>query len=181
VPFGQDAPMTGDLPWDSTIKIPIAAAGLVYGGRIDRLDIRASGDGAQITDYKSAKPPPKSQRIALGQGRELQRVLYAMAVRTLLPEVRTIVARLIYLADDPAKFELRGDELDSAMGEATAYLVTAVEILHSGRLAPRSEKDAHYDDMRLALPSDRDSYLRRKASDFRSANQKLSKLWNSSS
>jgi hypothetical protein len=76
---------------------------------------------------------------------------------------------------------LRGDELDSAMGEATAYLVTAVEILHSGRLAPRSEKDAHYDDMRLALPSDRDSYLRRKASDFRSANQKLSKLWNSSS
>jgi RecB family exonuclease len=180
VPFGQNAPMAGESPWDSAVKIPIAEAGLVYGGRIDRLDIRASGDGAQITDYKSAKPPPKSQRIALGQGRELQRVLYAMAVRTLLPEVRTIVARLIYLADDPAKFELRGDELDSAIGEATAYLVAAVEILHSGRLAPRSEKDAHYDDMRLAQPADRDGYLRRKASDFRSANQKLSKLWNSS-
>src|SRR5262249_1162298 len=137
-------------------------------------------DGAQITDYKSAKPPPKKQRIALGQGRELQRVLYAMAVKTLLPEVKTIVARLIYLADDPAKFELRADELDTAIPEATTYLVHAVGILRSGRIAPRSEDDPLYDDMRLALPADRESYLRRKGADFRSANEKLSKLWRSS-
>ncbi|UPK01437.1 PD-(D/E)XK nuclease family protein [Bradyrhizobium sp. 170] len=137
VPFGQEASIGSELPWDETIKIPITQAGLVYGGRIDRLDIRASGDGAQITDYKSTKPPPKSQRIVLGQGRELQRVLYAMTVRTLLPEVRTIVARLIYLADEPAKFELRNDELDNAIVEATTFLVAAVEILRSGRIAPR--------------------------------------------
>lgn len=180
VPFGQEASIDGELPWDGTIKIPIAQAGLVYGGRIDRLDIRASGDGAQITDYKSTKPPPKSQRVVLGQGRELQRVLYAMAVRTLLPEVRTIVARLIYLADEPAKFELRGDELDNAIVEAATFLVAAVEILRSGRIAPRWEQDAHYDDMRLALPADRESYLRRKRPDFQAANQKLGKLWNSS-
>jgi PD-(D/E)XK nuclease superfamily len=180
VPFGQDASIGSESPWDETIKIPIAQAGLVYGGRIDRLDIRASGDGAQITDYKSTKPPPKSERIVLGQGRELQRVLYAMAVRTLLPEVRTIVARLTYLADEPATFDLKGDELDNAIVEATTFLVAAVEILRSGRIAPRSEQDAHYDDMRLALPADRESYLRRKGSDFRAANQKLGKLWNSS-
>ncbi|WP_271612703.1 PD-(D/E)XK nuclease family protein [Bradyrhizobium sp. CCBAU 21362] len=180
VPFGQEMSTGGDLPWDETIKIPIEQAGLVYGGRIDRLDIRASGDGVQITDYKSIKPPPKSQRITLGQGRELQRVLYAMAVRNLLPEVRTIVTRLIYLADEPARFELRGDELDTAIAEANTYLVAAVQIVRSGRLAPRSEQDAAYDDMRLALPADRESYLRRKASDFRAANQKLGKLWYSS-
>jgi RecB family exonuclease len=179
VPFGQDQPTAGELPWDARIKIPIADARLVYGGRIDRLDIRASGDGAQITDYKSTKPPPKTQRIALGQGRELQRVLYAMAIRTLLPEARTVVARLIYLADEPATFELRGDDLDRAIAEVTTYLVSAVEILQSGRTAPRWEKDELYDDMRLALPADRESYLRRKDSDFRAANQKLSKLWNS--
>jgi len=103
-----------------------------------------------------------------------------MTVRTLLPVVRTIVARLIYLADEPAKFELRGDELDNAIVEATTFLVAAVEVLRSGRIAPRSEEDAHYDDMRLALPADRESYLRRKASDFRAANQKLGKLWYSS-
>jgi RecB family exonuclease len=180
IPFGQEASTGSELPWNETIKIPIAQAGLVYGGRIDRLDIRASGDGAQITDYKSTKPPPKSQLIVLGQGRELQRVLYAMTVRTLLPEVRTIIARLIYLADEPAKFELRGEELDNAIIEATTFLVAAVEIVRSGRIAPRSEQDAHYDDMRLALPADRESYLRRKGADFRAANQKLGKLWNSS-
>ena len=180
VPFGQEATIGSELPWNETIKIPIAQAGLVYGGRIDRLDIRASGDGAQITDYKSTKPPPKNQQIVLGQGRELQRVLYAMTVRTLLPEVRTIVARLIYLADEPARFELKGDELDRAIVEATTFLMAAVEILRSGRIAPRSEQDAHYDDMRLALPADRESYLRRKGADFRAANQKLGKLWNSS-
>jgi hypothetical protein len=180
VPFGQDIPLGDELPWNETITVPIPEAGLVYGGRIDRLDVRGSGDAVRITDYKSVKPPPKSQRIALGQGRELQRVLYAMAVRTLLPEARAIVARLIYLADDPAKFELKGDELDDAIVEATAYLASAVEILRSGRIAPRSEQDEHYDDMRLALPADRESYLRRKGSDFRAANQKLSRLWSSS-
>jgi hypothetical protein len=180
VPFGQDKTDLYVWPWDATVTIPISEAGLIYGGRIDRIDIRASGDGAQITDYKSVKPPPKSQRIALGQGRELQRVLYAMAVRKLLPSVRTIVARLIYLADDPATFELRGDELDRAITDATTYLVAAVEILRSGRLAPRWETDAHYDDMRLALPADRESYLRRKSVEFRAANQTLSKLWNAS-
>jgi hypothetical protein len=179
VPFGQDQPTAGELPWDARIRIPIAEAGLVYGGRIDRLDIRASGDGVRITDYKSSRPPPKKQRITLGQGRELQRVLYAMAVRTLLPEAGIIVARLIYLADEPAIFELRGDDLDRAITEVTTYLVSAVEILQSGRTAPRWETDEHYDDMRLALPADRESYLRRKSSDFRGANQKLGKLWNS--
>jgi RecB family exonuclease len=180
VPFGQDKADLNVWPWDASVTIPISEAGLIYGGRIDRIDIRASSDGAQITDYKSVRPPPKNQRIALGQGRELQRVLYAMAVRKLLPDVRTIVARLIYLADDPATFELRGDELDRAIIDATAYLVSAVEILRSGRLAPRWEKDAHYDDMRLALPADRESYLRRKTVEFRAANQTLSKLWNAS-
>ena len=168
-------------PWDATVTIPIPEAGLVYGGRMDRVDIRASGDVAQITDYKSVKPPPKRRRIALGQGRELQRVLYATAVRALLPEVGTVVARLIYLADDPATFELSGEELDRAIADATRYLVAAVGILHSGRIAPRREEDVDYDDMRLALPADRESYLRRKADPFKIANRALTKLWDASS
>jgi hypothetical protein len=59
--FGQNEVPSGDLPWDGTITVPIEQAGLVYGGRIDRLDIRAAGDAARITDYKSGKPPDKSQ------------------------------------------------------------------------------------------------------------------------
>jgi len=181
VPFGAEAPGSHAWPWDATATIPIAETGLTYGGRIDRLDIRASGDGAQITDYKSVKPPPKHQRIVLGQGRELQRVLYAVAVRALLPEVRTIVARLIYLADDPATFELRDEELDRAIGDAVAYVAAAADILRGGRIAPRWETDTQYDDMRIALPADRESYLRRKTARFRTANQALSKLWSAPS
>lgn len=160
--------------------VTIAETGLRFGGRIDRLDIRATGDAARITDYKSFKPPSKNKRITLGQGRELQRVLYAIAVRALLPEVRSVVARLIYLADNPATFELKGDNLDEAIREATGYLSGALGILRSGRIAPRWEQDAGYDDMRLALPADRESYLRRKGAELRQANQPLSKLWNAS-
>jgi hypothetical protein len=107
-------------------------------------------------------------------------VLYAMAVRALLPEVRTVVARLMYLADDPATFELKGEELDDAVTQAVTYLTAAVAILRSGRIAPRLEKDNLYDDMRLALPADRESYQRRKASGFREANQQLNRLWSAS-
>jgi RecB family exonuclease len=149
-----------DLPWDASIMVPIEQAGLIFGGRIDRVDIRAAGDAARITDYKSGQPPDKAKRITLAQGRELQRVLYAMAVRTLLPEVKVILARLVYLADDAAIFVLRDEELDQAIADATMYLAAAVEILRSGRIAPRSEQDANYDDMRLALPADREVYLR---------------------
>ncbi|THK37044.1 PD-(D/E)XK nuclease family protein [Ensifer sp. MPMI2T] len=180
VPFGQIASLAEQAPWNATLVVPIEPTGLVFGGRMDRLDIRATGDAARITDYKSIKPPPKTQRITLGQGRELQRVLYAIAVRALLPETRAVVARLIYLADDPATFELKGDELDDAIGHAISYLSAATVILRSGRIAPRWEKDVFYDDMRLALPADRESYLRRKASEFRAANQQLNKLWSAS-
>ena len=59
-------------------------------------------------------------------------------------------------------------------------LRAATMILRSGRIAPRWEKDAADDDMRLALPADRDGYLRRKASDFRAANQRINRLWSAS-
>src|SRR5205823_5272664 len=132
VPFGQRDAAEEEAPWDTTVAVPIEQTGLVFGGRMDRLDIRSTGDGARITDYKSSKPPPKHQRIALGQGRELQRVLYAIAVRALLPEIRTVVTRLVYLADDPTTFELKGDELDGLVTEAAGYLSAAMAILRSG-------------------------------------------------
>ena len=96
-----------------------------------------------------------------------------MAVRALLPEVRTIVTRLIYLADDPATFELRGEELDRAIADATALSGGG-----SGDPAKRPHRTTlgagyDYDDMRLALPADRESYLRRKAGPSRVANREL--------
>lgn len=59
VPFGQINPVAEQVPWNATFAVPIKPTGLVFGGRMDRLDIRATGDAARITDYKSIKPPPK--------------------------------------------------------------------------------------------------------------------------
>jgi hypothetical protein len=53
VPFGQSDPLAPQKPWDTATPIPIEPTGLVFGGRIDRLDIRATGDGARITDYRN--------------------------------------------------------------------------------------------------------------------------------
>jgi hypothetical protein len=178
VPFGQKtAPVSEGAPWDSTCTVPIGDTGLNFGGRIDRLDIRASGDAARITDYKSGRPPDRAQRVMLAQGRELQRVLYAMALTALLPDVKTIQARLVYLADEPAILVLKGEELEVALRDAMDYLAAAIAILRGGRIAPRWENDASYDDMRIALPADREAYLRHKMSAFRNANRKLDRLW----
>lgn len=176
LPFGTVSDASIEAPWDISVAVPIAKAGISFGGRIDRLDVRGSGAAARITDYKTGQPPNRDQRITLAQGRELQRVLYAVAVRSLL-QLTSIHARLVYLGDEPAAFTLKDEELDGAIEEAVDYLTAAVSILTSGRTAPRWEKDATYDDMRLALPADREVYLRHKTAAFADANQALQRLW----
>jgi len=83
VPFGQDECEPQERPWDATITVSIPEAALVFGGRMDRIDIAAAGDQARITDYKSVNPPPKKRRIILGQGSELQRVLWSFPFFTI--------------------------------------------------------------------------------------------------
>jgi hypothetical protein len=179
LPFGVAGIEGEEFPWDASLAVPIAEAGISFGGRIDRLDVRATGTAARITDYKTGQVPDRAQRITLAQGRELQRVLYAMAVRTLL-QVTTIRARLVYLGDEPSTFTLKDEELEAAIQEAVDYLVAGVSILREGRIAPRWEKDATYDDMRLALPADREVYLRHKTAAFSAASQGLQSLWRTS-
>lgn len=179
LPFGLTGVDEGESPWDTSVAVPIAEAGIIFGGRIDRLDVQATGTAARITDYKTGKAPDRAQRITLAQGRELQRVLYAMAARSLL-QVTTIRARLVYLVDEPCAFTLKDEELDAAIREAIDYLVAGVAIIREGNIAPRWEKDATYDDMRLALPADREVYLRHKTAAFSAAGRGLQSLWRTS-
>jgi hypothetical protein len=100
-------------------------------------------------------------------------------VRELLPEVKAVKARLIYLADTPVTLSLQDEELDTAIAEASKYLAFAVDLLRSGRLASRrlSKDEAVYDEFCLALPADREAYLRRKRESFNEANRRLEPLW----
>ena len=117
VPFGNVnlAAAGRELPWDATIPVNIPNTDIRIQGAIDRLDLRIASHAVRVTDYKTGKPPQAPERIVIGGGAELQRSLYALACRQLLPDIRHIMARLAYLSDPPLMVRL--DDLDGALAK----------------------------------------------------------------
>lgn len=178
LPFGGDAAVAAvGLPWQTDRSVIIPGTAIRVGGRIDRVDLRGDSSAVRITDYKSGKAPKNASGIVLAGGGEVQRVLYAMATRVLLPEVRMIVSRLAYLAGDNAPMCLQGDRLDMAMVEAARFIGIALDIVRTGAAVPGPDAGERYHDLRLALPADRDAYLRRKHQGFLNALDALAPLW----
>jgi hypothetical protein len=100
-----------------------------------------------------------------------------MAARQPLPEVRTIVSRLVYLGGDSAPMRLQGELLDEAMRDAAASISIACRIARSGAAVPGPDARERFHDLRLALPADRDAYLRRKEGAINAALSELAPLW----
>ena len=95
VPFGgQGVKSYGGLPWDPAMPVQIADTGFQISGYIDRLDLSEDGGQARVLDYKSGRLPPKP--VTLQGGKELQRCLYAYAVKALLGDGIEIDAALLY-------------------------------------------------------------------------------------
>jgi hypothetical protein len=178
LPFGEENPVAAEgLPWDAACPVSIPGTDIHFGGRIDRVDLRPDGSAVRITDYKSGRPPEDATDIVLAGGSELQRVLYAMAARQLLPEVRNIVSRLAYLAGESRPMRLQGEVLDTAISHAAAAIAAAARIARSGPALPGPDAWAKAYDMRLCLPADRDAYSRRKQDAFAAALGALAPLW----
>ncbi len=178
VPFGEEDPTdVADLPWDAVRPVTVPDTDIRFQGRIDRVDVRADGSAVRITDYKSGRAPERAADIVLAGGSELQRVLYAMAARQLLPEVRMIVSRLAYLAGESVPMRLQGETLEEAMADAAAFIRTASRIVRSGAAVPGPDARERFHDMRLALPADRDAYLRRKQEAIAAILGELASLW----
>ena len=176
--FGEEAKNgAAGLPWATDQPVTIPGTGICLRGRIDRVDLRGDNSAIRITDYKSGKAPKNAGGIVLAGGGELQRVLYAIAARELLPEVRMIVSRLAYLAGDNAPMRLQGEPLDAAMTEAAQFIGIASGIVRTGAAVPGPDAGERYHDLRLALPADRDAYLRRKHRAFLDALHALAPLW----
>ena len=72
----------------------IPGTGFKIAGYIDRLDISGDGRQAMVLDYKTGRVPKDS--IILDGGKELQRCLYAFAVKALLGGDVEIRASLLY-------------------------------------------------------------------------------------
>ena len=159
VPFGGAEPKSdADPPWDTKPTVEIPGAGFRIAGYIDRLDISADGGRALVRDYKTGQPPTSS--IILDGGKELQRCLYAFAVKAMLGDDVTISASLLYLRDE---IDLRLDDPEATLLEITGYLRAARASLASGGGVIGLDTGGDYDDLAFALPANaKATYCKRK-------------------
>ncbi len=165
-----------DLLWPPTSQAIIPSTGVRIRGKIDRLDFNRAHNGVRVSDYKTSAEPPKAEEIVLGGGAELQRVLYAIAARQLLPDNPRIIARLVFLGDDePRAYRLYN--VDQAIVEIGANVSTAGDLLRLGLALPGPDGREERNDFRLALPAAPESYFQIKQAAFGRAFGDLARIW----
>ncbi len=161
VPFGgATAKSTAETPWNPTTVVEIPGAGFRIAGYIDRLDISGDGQRALVRDYKTGRPPKDS--ISLDGGRELQRCLYAFAVKALLGADMSISASLLYPRD---QINLQLEDPEATLIEITGYLKAARANLTAGNALIGPDTGGAFDDLAFALPANAGAtYCKRKLS-----------------
>ena len=133
-------------------EVPIPGTPVRIRGRIDRLDLNAAAAAVRLSDYKTGAEPKQADQIVLGRGAELQRVVYAVAARHLLPDNPHVVARLVFLGDDsPHPYRLA--DVDAAIAEAAAPCRRRVRTARPGTALPGPDAHDGWNDYRLALPA----------------------------
>jgi hypothetical protein len=178
VEFGVPvAPQGARAPWPLGGEIVVGTEKLRLGGRIDRVDFAGGGRAVRISDYKTGATPRRPERIVVDRGRELQRVLYATAVGQLLPEAGRVISRLVYLDGKSRPFALNQETLNAAAVDVARFLDKACELLRQGNSCPGPDAKESYNDLRLALPADLESYFKLKAGAFGNLTRELDSLW----
>jgi hypothetical protein len=178
VAFGRDHPgrNDADLPWNPQIPVPIPGTRIHIRGSIDRLDLNPAADAVRLSDYKTGLEPKQPDQIVLRGGTELQRVIYAAAARHLLPGVRHIVARLLFLGEDiPHPYKL--PNVDQAIAAVATHIAAACALLDQGRVLPGPDAHQRRNDHRLALPAAAGTYFQLKQSAFSRAFGNFSRVW----
>jgi hypothetical protein len=159
VAFGGSEPKSGAvLPWSAEQEVLIPGSPFRVGGYIDRLDLENGNIRAVVTDYKTGKPAPDD--IILNEGKELQRCLYAFAVKALLGEAVVVEPSLLYLRGQQS---VSMADPESALATLQGYLETARLNLAIGNAVPGIAAAETYDDLVFALPANAAaSYCKRK-------------------
>ncbi len=184
IPFGGDrsaAELTAEyralLPWDPMIAVVIPGTTVAIGGSIDRLDLNGAGTTARVTDYKSGKAPRRSNPPVLKGGAELQRCLYAYAVRSLVATATEVQTRLLYpRAEDDGLYPLAnaGDVLASL----AEFINAARGYAEGGLLLPGAGAQDDFNDLAFALPGGaKESYFELKSGLVTARLADLSPLW----
>ncbi len=153
VPFGgADAKSQAPLPWSQDAPVEVPGAGFSIRGYIDRLDLSSDGRTALVRDYKTGKAPRVTERspFILNNGRELQRCLYAYAVKAMLGEATEIRASLHYLREDR---NIALEEPEATLEDLATYLKFAKDSLTNGGCTIGAGSGDTYDDLAFALPA----------------------------
>ena len=181
IPFGTGtaADALGDearagLPWDPRSEVVIAGTVIRIGGSIDRLDLAGDGSRARVTDYKSGKLRGRPPQIK--GGAELQRCLYAFAVKMLIATQPQVEARLLYPRKGDRALSL--DDPEGTLERLAGYLAAASATFAEGKALPGPSADESWYDLAFALPgSAKESYLVTKLPLTAAALAAIAPLW----
>jgi hypothetical protein len=162
IPFGDDRRAQElteaarlALPWDPLAPVMIPGTDIRIGGAIDRLDLAGDRKRARVTDYKSGK---LGQPAQLKGGAELQRCLYACAVKTLITTGPEVEARLFYPRKGGRVLVL--EEPEVTLAKLAGYLAAAGTSFAAGRALPGPAAAESWYDLAIALPGGAtESYL----------------------
>ena len=155
-PFGKEgSESSAAAPWDTGALVEIPGTGFRISGYIDRLDLARDGSRALVRDYKTGKTPRKS--IVLGGGAELQRCLYAFAVKALLGDAVKVSASLFYARDEK---DLRLEDPEATLAELLDYLHAARASLAAGHAVLGPDTGGDHDDLAFALPANPNAVYR---------------------
>ena len=165
VPFGgMDPKSDGAIPWDAEAPVAIPDTGFSIRGHIDRLDVSGDGRRALVRDYKTGRVPKDD--IVLDGGKELQRCLYAFAVKALLGDKVAIEASLLYPREER---DLRLEDPDATLRTLIGHLQAARANLASGGAVMGEDTGNAYDDLAFALPANAGAIYRPRKEDAATA------------
>lgn len=162
IPFGMADGRGRSLPWDPSVSVGIPGTGTIIQGQIDRLDLSGDKRQARVIDYKTGRLSRDMADVVLKGGTELQRCLYAFAVRTLLGPNVKVEAALLYpkAADgDQALFPL--NDIQGALDTLAAAISCGRDNIEKGLALPGIDAGDGFNDYAFALPAN-PSYLTRK-------------------
>jgi hypothetical protein len=151
-----------DLPWRTDQQVEIPGTGLRINGKIDRLDLSGDHSNARVLDYKTGKINKKMADVVIKGGSELQRCLYAFAVKTLIDGAPKIESALLYPhapEGEQALFPLV--HLDAALTKVAGAIALSRDALLAGTAVPGIDAKDTYNEFAFALPANA-GYLPRK-------------------
>ena len=178
VPFGgesREGDLPVSLPWDPAQPVVLPGTDIRIRGTIDRLDLRALAAAVRVTDYKTGQRPKAPDLMTIDDGAELQRVLYSLACRQLLPDTKPLIARLIYLRPPVKVSPLKNP--DGVIDFVANWVKLARSVLEAGFVYPGITTMPNHRFGRIALPA-AISYLERKSNAIReTAGRELAAYW----